>query len=93
MEELEIDEETIESAPDFVTCYPAELEPIVKLSPDWILDRIDEERFTEDGNDHDKVYELLSKIDFSAFNESCPKLYYPTGRKFEITKADFYEAL
>ncbi len=93
MIDLEIDEESIESMPDFYKCRKSSLEPIFKLDADWIMERIDEERCSEDGNELEKIEKLLKEVDFSKFNDNCPKLYYPTREKFEITKADLYEAL
>jgi hypothetical protein len=93
MIDLEIDEESIESMPDFYKCYKSSFEPIFELDADWVLERIDEERQSEDGEELDKIQQLLKQIDFSKFNEQCPKLYYPTREKFEITKADLYAVL
>ncbi len=93
MIDLEIDEETIEDQPDSFICYKSSHEPILKLNADWIIDRIDEERFTEEGREIEKLEKLLKEIDFSIFNDQCPKLFYATRQKFEITKADLYETL
>ncbi len=95
MIDLEIDEESIESAHDFYRCKKAQLEPLVVFDAEWILERIDEERFSENNNEreYEKVKEALSLIDFSKVNEKIPKLYYESYEKFEITKADLYQNL
>ena len=95
MIDLEIDEESIESMPDFYKCKKAQLEPLVVIDAEWILERIDEERFSENNNEkeYDKIKEALSIIDFSKVNEKIPKLWYESYEKFEITKADLYEHL
>ncbi len=95
MIDLEIDEESIESMPDFYLCYKSKCEPIVQFDADWMLERIDEERFTEERfeKESEKIHKLLSEIDFSKINEQIPKVYYESFEKFEITKADLYEHL
>ncbi len=96
MEDLEIDEENIEDAPNFFQCYESSLEPIFQLSTDWILDRVDEERFSEDDSengDYNKLKKLLDTLDFQEINSKIPKLYYQSYKKFEITKVELYEAL
>lgn len=92
---LEIDEQNIESVPDFYRCRKGKLEPIVKLDADWIAERIDEERFSDVGHEseYDKIIEALKDVDFSKANEKIPKMWYESYEKFEITKADLYEAL
>lgn len=95
MLDLEIDEETIEDAADFYRCKFGQLEPLFVLDADWILERIDEERFSENQNDKEykKIEEALSQIDFAKVNEKIPQMWYESYEKFEITKADLYEAL
>jgi hypothetical protein len=93
MIDLDIDEESIESANDFYPCVRAELEPIIKLNADWIYERIDEERFSENGDEGEKLFKLLQTIDFKSIQEKIPKLWYETRVRFTITKADMYEAL
>ena len=95
MIDLDIDEETIESMSDFYICRRGKLEPLFVLNADWIIDRIDEERFSEDNNENEykKVVEALNQIDFTKVNEKIPKLWYESYELFEITKADLYQAL
>ena len=69
------------------------LEPVFQLTPDWILDHIDEERYTEEGTEYDKIYNELKKVDFTDFNSKVPKLYYESRMNFKITKADLLEAV
>jgi len=74
------------------TIYPCQLEPLVTLSADWIMDRIDEERFSEEGDESEKVADTLLKyIDFEKVNSMMPKMYYPIGPKYILTKKDIIE--
>jgi hypothetical protein len=94
MEDLEIDEETIDQCRDSYSIKLGELQPIIKLDTEWILDRIDEERFTENGDEVEKLEDILKKyIDFDKVNSMIPKLWYETYKKVEITKADLYSYL
>lgn len=94
MEDLEIDEETIEQCRDSYVVKLGELQPILKLDSEWIIDRIDEERFTENGDEIEKLEDILKKyIDFDKVNSMIPKLWYETYKKVEITKADLYSYL
>ena len=89
MEDLEIDEDCSNIPDDWkIECKKSSLEPLFQLSADWILERIDEERFTEDGRESEIIYDLLKEIDFSSVNERIPKLYYEIPQKFIITKQD-----
>jgi spore cortex formation protein SpoVR/YcgB (stage V sporulation) len=90
---LDLDEETIKSLPDnyAIEAFESMLEPVVSLSADWIFNRINEERYTEDGNESEKVYKILEIIDYATINAQMPKLYYPTRKKFIITKADLLD--
>lgn len=75
-----------------IKCMEAKLEPVFQLTADWIYERIDEERFTEDGEEADAVFKLLEGIDFRAVNEKMPRLYYPNPTKtFFLTKQDLLE--
>ena len=88
------EEEDVLKLPDDYTlnCIKAELEPIVTLSAEWIIDRIDEERLTEDGNEIERIEKALyANIDFEKLNSLMPKLYYEGIKKFTITKADMLE--
>lgn len=75
-----------------IECFESVLEPLVTLNYDWIVDRVNEERFPED---NDRVSQQFSKaiesIDFTKANELMPKMYYQTRKKFTITKADILE--
>ncbi len=74
------------------TIIEAELQPVFKISIDWIMDRINEERFDEEGKPWDKVVNVLNKyIDFDKINEEMPKLYYQTRKKVVITKQDLID--
>jgi len=89
--DLDIDEDDIPELPEDweITVHESSLEPLVTLSVDWIMDRINEERFSEEGNEYDKIHKIISdSIDFIAINEKIPQMYYPTKKTFKITKAD-----
>jgi hypothetical protein len=94
MDDLDYYEEDVLKLPDdySLDCKGFKLEPIVTLSADWIGERIDEERFTEDGDEIEKILKVLSaNIDFDKINSLMPKIYYESGEKFKITKADMLE--
>lgn len=90
---LEIDEDSPELTDDWeIECIECELEPVFKLSVDFIFDHINEERFTEDGAEADKIEKVLrDNIDFDKINSLIPQLYYPTKKKFTIKKTDVLE--
>jgi len=73
-------------------CKGSKLEPIITLSPEWISERIDDERFSEDGDEIEKVEKaLLASVDFEKVNSLLPKLYYVSREKVIITKADMLD--
>lgn len=78
-----------------ITCYKADLEPIIELDSDWIIERVEEDRWTMEGDEIDKVIKLLNKYcDFDKINKEIPKLYYEQyDEDFIITKQDFIDAL
>lgn len=92
------DEEEIKSYPED---YKLEvelsvLEPIFKLSADWIAENINEERFSDERNDEEisKIMQILNEnIDFEKINLLIPKLFYPTEKKYYFTKNDLLEAV
>ena len=72
-----------------VKATEAELQPIVTLSPTWISERIDDERWPEDDDRiSNKVSVALDTIDYAKVNSMMPQLYYGTRKKFTITKQD-----
>jgi hypothetical protein len=76
--------------------YGSILEPIFQLDAEWITERIDEERFSEDGVDNEisKLTKLLeSNIDFEKINSQIQKMYYSNRKKHYFTKADLLEAV
>lgn len=95
MDVLEIDETSVHDLEDDweIECYESTLEPLFRLDYEWIIDHIDEERWTEDAEESIKVKKILEKhINFDAINDEMPKLYYGNERKkFTITKADLIE--
>lgn len=94
IEELAIAfEDHMEDLPDELICCKASLEPVVTLSADWIIERIDDDRFDEEGNATDKVYDVLKTMDFTAVNAKMPKMYYQTRTKFVIKKSEILEII
>lgn len=86
MESRELEEDNI---PDdwSEVAIEGDLQPMLIFNIDWIFDRIDEERDDENNNSSEKLIGLFKKhIDFDAINNEMPKLYYPTRKKFDITK-------
>jgi hypothetical protein len=78
-------------------CKGSKLEPILKLSAEWIAERIDDERFSENNNENEveKIMKVLSgNIDFDKINALLPKLYYENYKdKFTITKQDLLDQI
>ena len=94
IDDIDLSEEDIINLPDdySLDCKEATLELIITLSVDWIFDRMDQDRFSEDGNEREKLEKVLSEnIDFEKINSLIPKLYYESRIKFKITKADILE--
>ena len=90
-----LDVEDINNLPDDykLECDESILEPVVVLSADWILDRINERRFPEDDDELClKIRKSISdNIDFEKLNSSIPMLYYGTRKKFVVTKQDLVD--
>jgi len=78
-------------------CKGSTFEPILKLSAEWIAERIDDDRFSENNSDGEieEISEILEKnIDYEKINALMPKLYYENYRdRFTITKQDLLNAL
>lgn len=90
------DEEDLSDLEDdwSIECREGELQKVITLSPDWMMERISEERFEEDGDTYEKVYDMLEKnIDFEKIDTLMPELWYETRIKFIITKQDLLECL
>lgn len=90
--DLELEDDEVEKLEDNweLEAWQGYLEPLVVLSPDWIIDRVDEERFSEDGSEPEKMANILDQIDWDKINAQIPKLWYegPKSSKFKITKND-----
>lgn len=87
-------EDEVKNFPDdwSITVEEATEEPILTLSTEWIIERIDDERWTEDGDEWHKVHKVLvDNIDFQKINTLMPKLWYETRKKVTITKADLLD--
>jgi len=92
----EWDKDKIESFSDDFTIevYECTLEPIEQISSEWIVEKIDEERFSELKCDEEKtaICKILDEhIDFDKINWLIPKLYYPKGKKTIVTKQQLLE--
>ena len=78
-------------------CKGSKLEPIIDFSSQWITDRIDDDRFSENnsGTENEKITKVLDEnIDFKKITNLLPKLYYENYKdKFTITKQDLLDAL
>lgn len=78
-------------------CKGSRLEPILSLSAEWIAERIDDERFSENNSDREieEISKILeSNIDYEKINSLMPKLYYENYKdKFTITKQDLLDAV
>ena len=87
----ELDDDTV------FNCKGSKLEPILLLSAEWITERIDDDRFSENNSDDEykKTTKILNaNIDYEKINALIPKLYYENYRdKFTITKQDLLNAL
>lgn len=88
-------EKVEELADDFsITYIECDEEKLCTLSADLLAELIrdsHDERFSEDDSDgeFDKIVKILSEnIDFEKINSEIPKLWYPSKRKFQLTKAD-----
>lgn len=87
----ELEEDTV------FECKGSKLEPIFHFSSEWITERIDDDRFSE--NNSDDEYEKITKvldgnIDFKKIVDLLPKLYYENYKdKFTITKQDLLDVL
>lgn len=78
LDQLDIDENTVNDLEEdyALSCNESVLEPVVKLTPDFIMDCIDEERFPEnlDGI-HSKTYGIIeNNIDFEKLNQNFTTL-------------------
>ena len=75
-----------------IECREGQLEPIVTLSVEWIMDRINPDRYTEDGDECHDIADLLEQyVNYEEINTQMPKLWYPTRKKFTITKQDLID--
>lgn len=98
IEDHDWDEDYLNSIPDGfkIKVIICELKPIIDFSTEWIMNMIDEERFSEDNDDNEyaKIEKVLKdNIDFEKINSLIPKLYYPTKTTYYITKEDLLLSL
>ena len=78
-------------------CKGSKLEPIIDFSSQWITDRIDDDRFSENnsGTENEKITKVLDENNKNKkITNLLPKLYYENYKdKFTITKQDLLDAL
>ena len=90
-------QEYVEELPESykLTLNGTKVEPIFELTADWILERVADERWTEEGAEISKVERLLEKyINFDAINQEMPRLYYEDRlNKITYTKEDIINEL
>lgn len=90
LNDLGINEKNIENLSEDweIECNESNLETIEKFSSDWIVDRMNEDRFTENGYEIDEIIKILEdNINFEKINNLIPKLYYINEvKKFKLTK-------
>lgn len=95
MDYLDINEELEGIDDDWkIEVKECQLEPIMTLSTDWIMERVNEERFSEEGADNQcaRIEKVLDEsIDYSKINEMMPQLWYPTAKKITFTKQDLID--
>jgi hypothetical protein len=94
----EFDPEDINELPENFTIIVdlCEMEPLVTLSPDWILSRIDDDRFSENGVDDemDKVRKILAdNIDYEKINKLMIPMWYPIGKKMVYDLSDIKKTI
>jgi hypothetical protein len=97
LEYVEWDAAYIANLPDDSTLvvYESDYEPIQELSADFIAQRINEERFSEENCDKEfiEIVNILNNnIDFEKINSLMPKLHYSTIKKHTFTKSDMLDA-
>lgn len=90
---LSFDREELEAQPDDFTIRVelAEQQPIVQINSSWIVERIDDERFSDIGvNDEALAIKKIldENIDWESINKLLPTLYYPTRKFLTLTKAE-----
>ena len=66
-------------------------EKVITLDADYIMERVDDERFDEEDVISGMLYEALKKIDWDSINKTLPYAYYPNRNKIIITKQDLID--
>lgn len=92
------DKEYIQTLPEDYTIEVmlTDAEPIFKLDAEWITERIDEERFSENNCDdeYSRITKILNEnIDFEKINALIPQLYYGNRAIYHFTKQDLLDAV
>ena len=94
---LELEEEIPNYPDDYsIEVSECELKPIWDFSAENIAENVDNDRFSEDGNEeeYDKILKALNEcVDFGKLNKSLPMMWYGTKKKFKFTKADMMDAI
>ncbi len=87
---------TIEELPEdyVIDVNESTKEKLVTFSAEWMVNRIDEERFSEDGDEQSDICKILEDcIDFDKINSKIPELYYPKYKSIKMTKEDLLKCL
>lgn len=105
LEHLELEEEDIATLDDnwHENAEGTTLQNIFVMDEDWVINTILQQtekwdyRFPEDADEgQNSVFDQIrnaikQSIDIEKMNSLLPKLYYPNGKKFKITKQDLFE--
>lgn len=101
IQELELNDETINDLSDDwkIVVEATTLQPIFQFKKEFIVNCIVnntdvwEDRFPVNSDNTFKQIEkaIEQGIDLEQINEQLPRLYYPNGKKFEITKQDLLD--
>lgn len=93
--DLEPGQELKDLPDDFtITVELSNKKKIVVFSEDWIVERISEDAFSEDGCESEEAQikkALHECIDFEKLNSMIPSLHYGTGKEVTLTKQDLIE--
>ncbi len=89
------EDETIEELEDDwkIDIQLTDEEPIIQFDTQMLLELVQEDRMSEEGNELGKLRKVLEKykIDFDKINAEVPKLHYVNSTKVQITKKDLLE--
>ena len=92
------DLEMLRSMPDdfSIEVYKCHLEPVFEFTPQWLTERVNEERWPENDNDStfNHVWKLLEdNIDFDKINANMPNILCPENKRTTVTKEQLIESI